>query len=324
MSIFWNPHPNQHEQTVRRSWKALSQRSILLTERDVHNAIMLHWQVFCFFFFFFFFSQTLQRWPRLSYFQGIQRTMWNGSYDDDAVESVVKKVLQEVQGSTLHMQLQKAAQVCFSSVNVWWLRAHVVLMATQKSFWSASHTTFTIWKESITSVWGSRWKQRWKRNKNTEMHCFGKVFKVVFVICIAPRKKQSFFASRREKEAVLSLNESLFPSIETSQGETRATVHVWWRLKLRKSHPTQREVLKTIWFCEPLQASSRTDKSWFRPWKSEYMYVQNLWKFNTGSIYHFLRRLCLWCQGCSKKMNAFGCQQAKKMDRRASQWIKSQ
>ena len=37
--------------------------------------------------------------------------MWNNSYSDETVHAVVKKILREVQGSALHMQLQKVAQV---------------------------------------------------------------------------------------------------------------------------------------------------------------------------------------------------------------------
>ncbi len=37
--------------------------------------------------------------------------MWNNSYKEDTLQNVTERVLKEVQGSSLHMQLQKAAQV---------------------------------------------------------------------------------------------------------------------------------------------------------------------------------------------------------------------
>ena len=37
--------------------------------------------------------------------------MWNNYYNDEAIQATVKTTLREVLGSSLHMQLQKAAQV---------------------------------------------------------------------------------------------------------------------------------------------------------------------------------------------------------------------
>ena len=37
--------------------------------------------------------------------------MWNNNYNDETIQATVKTTLREVQGSSLHMQLQKAAQV---------------------------------------------------------------------------------------------------------------------------------------------------------------------------------------------------------------------